>query len=294
MIKNPSRQESLARRQEMWSLERFCLDWPWYDARNAAALACELIRWGLPPAEWADSDSERAHALNRELDAEIPVDDPYRTSTAPRVCVDPQDVTDARFEVMNVLHYLQMFIKGEPIVPPPDFGGGNEHPKTRLYWYAQMLGKNVRTACGYAANAVLVRAASLTPTQKGDQLVTTFEEEAQATRTRWNAIGTSAGEATEFIRKFASDSATVGLVDGAGSAILHRIGIVLSGAGKPTDEITGRMYHWRVKDGLKGRELTPDLEANLRPAFEAAWSSGNYEFAYSMLADLDQIAALDA
>lgn len=289
MIKNPSRQESLARRQEMWSLERFCLDWPWHDARNAAALACELIRWGLPPAEWADSDSAEADALNRELNAEIPVDDPYRTSAAPRVCVDPQDVTDARFEVMNVLRYLQMFIKGEPIVPPANFGAPNEHPKTRLYWYAQALGKNVRFTCTRAGAAVLTRAANLTPAPVIFPL-----EAAQATCTRWNAIGTSAGEATEFIRKFASESATVGMIDGAGSAILHRIGIVLSGAGKPTEEITGRMFHWRVKDGLKGRELTPDLENNLRPAFEAAWSSGNYEFAYSMLADLDLIAALDA
>lgn len=286
-----SRQEIAARRQEMWSLERFCLDWPWHDARNAAALACELISWVLPPPKWTDSDE--ADALNRELNAEIPVDDPYRTSAAPRVCVDPEDVTDARYEVMNVLRCIRMFVDGEPIVAPVGFGEPDEHPKARLYWYAESLSKRVRTACGHAANAVLTRAASLTPTPKGDQLMTTFEE-AQATCMRWNAIGSSAGEATEFIRKFATDSATVGMIYGAGSAILHRIGIALSAAGKPTDEITGRMYHWRVKDGLKGRTLTPELEQNLRPAFEAAWSSKNYEFAYSMLADLDQITALDA
>jgi hypothetical protein len=49
------------------------------------------------------------------------------------------------------------------------------------------------------------------------------------------------------------------------------------------------MFHWRVRDALKGKTLPPELDANLRPAFEAAWSAGEYEFSYSLLADLDTL-----
>jgi hypothetical protein len=81
----------------------------------------------------------------------------------------------------------------------------------------------------------------------------------------------------------------IGAVDGAAGGILNNISSALAHAGKPTEEITGRMFHWRVRDALRGKTLPPELDANLRPAFEAAWSAGEYQFAYSLLEDLDTL-----
>jgi hypothetical protein len=263
-------------RVQLISLEKFSLGWPWHEAKNAAALACELIRWATPAPVWVNSDDPRVDALDKHNRAEVPVDgDSYRVLGDTRVLIDPPEVTEARFEINHVVGLVQSYVNDEPIDVPKDFGTYNDHPMTRLYWYATEVGKRAVASTNRAAAALRV-----TTKLSSDECA------------RWDPVGLAAREACEFLRKHATSNPTVGMLDGAGGGVLHRISIALANAGKPTEEITGRMFHWRVKDALKGKELSPELDANLRPAFEAAWAAAEYEFAYSLLADLDTLAGL--
>jgi len=284
-------QDAGLNRREMYSLERMSLGWAWNNARHAAALACELIRWAMPPTRWLSADADEVRDLDKRLGAEEPASgDPYRTAGAQRVNADPPEVGDARFAVSNVLSYIMMFVEGQPITAPPGVGQPDEHPLTRLYWHAAELGKGVEAACSFAANT-LYQGAVTSTTENGRRKIHIPEGIAEL-RARWSNTGRAAKDATEFLRKFATNNPVIGAVDGAAGGILNRISLALVYAGKPTDEIVGRMFHWRVKDALKGKELSPELDANLRPAFEAAWSAGEFDFAYSLLADLDTIAEL--
>ena len=263
-------------RAEQISLEQFSLGWPWHDARNAAALACELIRWATPSQVWVDADDPILDALDKHMNAEVPKGDgdPYRTPGEMKFLADPVEVTEARFEIGNILGLVMNYVHGEPVVAPASFGEPTDHPMTRLYWYIVEAGKR---AAAYGERA-------------GQTLRSLRRDLTSEELARWYHAGCSAREACEFLRKFASGNQTVGEIDGAGGAVLHRISLHLVYAGKPTAEVTGRMFHWRVQDALKGKRLAPELEANLRPAFEAAWSSGEYQFAYSLLDDVDQLA----
>ncbi len=284
-------QEAGLNRREMYSLERMSLGWAWNNARHAAALACELIRWAMPSTRWLPADSDTVRDLDKRLGAEEPTGgDPYRTAGEQRVNADPPEIVDARYEVSNVLAYITMFVEGQPITAPPGVGQPDEHPLTRLYWHAAELGKRVEAACHCAANTLYQDA--VTTTMEGKLRKIHVPDGIAELRARWSNTGSAAKYATEFLRKFATGNPVIGEVDGAAGGILNRISLALVYAGKPTEEITGRMFHWRVKDALKGKELSPELDANLRPAFEAAWSAGEYEFAYSLLADLDTIAEL--
>jgi len=253
------------------SLEHMSLGWAWHDAKNATRLAIELLRWGTPPTKWVQPDDPAVAEWNERMNAEEPVGgDPYRTLGDQRVNVDMPEEIDARFEINNVCVYLGQFSDGIAIQAPPGAGRDDEHPMTRLYWYADVMSKRIGQACERAA-----------VTAKDGDL-----------RERWRWIGHAAKVATKFIHKIATGNPVIGSIDGAAAGILRDIGAALAYSGKPTDEIVGRMFHWRVRDALKGKELSPELEVNLRPAFEAAWSAGEYEFAYSLLADLDTIATL--
>jgi hypothetical protein len=145
-----------------------------------------------------------------------------------------------------------------------------DHPRTRLYWYAHHLGKHVLETTEQAACVLQVARST-------DDY------------THWRIAGRAASVATEFLLKWATENPTVGTAEGIGAAVLHKISCALA-AHKPTEEITGRMFEWRVKDALRGRVLDPELEANLRPAFEAAWMAKEFEFAYSLLDSLDTLA----
>jgi hypothetical protein len=224
------------RSREIYSLERMSLGWAWNDARNAAQLAAELLVWATPDVD-----------------------------------VDGPEATDARSAVSTVIVYLRLLAEGAAVTAPVDVGREDEHPMTRLYWYAETLGKHVEQTCEYAARAV---------------------HRQPSRRDQWRWLGHAGKCATEFIRKFATQNPVIGAIDGAAGGILNRISAALAYSGKPTDEITGRMFDRRVHDALKGKELSSEMAANLRPAFEAAWSAGEYEFAYSLLADLDTLAAL--
>ncbi len=253
------------RRVEL-SIEHMALQWAWHNAMNAAALTCELLRWATPRPNWTTADDPVVAELDERLGAEIPVGgDPYRAAGSQRVNADPPEVTDARYYITNVSIYISAFIEGRVPDPPKDFGEPEEHVLTRLYWYAGYLGSKTVQACNNAA-AVLKTA---------DQ------------RLQWTGLGEAAKVATEFIRKFATNNPVIGAADGSASGTLNRVGGLLAYAGKPTDEIIGHMFYWRVKDALKGKELPGELDADLRAAFEAAWSAGEYEFAYSLLDDLD-------
>lgn len=263
---------SKERRHELWSLERFALGWPWHDPKNAAALACELIRWVTPEPRWVDADSPEVDAVDAVNHAEAPIGgDPYRSPGRPQICVDLTEVTEARFAIANVLTYVNMFVEERPIVAPQDFGDPDEHPLTRVYWYAAELGKRAVKSSN-AAGEVLLRLMGAPQ------------------HARWLAAGNSAKEATEFLRKFATSNPVVGAIDGAGGSILNRINLQLAGVGTPTAEITARMFHWRVFDALRGKVLPPELEENLKPAFEAAWSAGQYDFAYGLLENVEVLA----
>jgi len=262
-------------RREAISLEQFALGWAWHDARNAAALACELIRWATPSQVWVAADDPILDALDKHMNAEVPEgDDPYRTPGDMKFLADPVEVSEARFEIGNILGLVMSYVHGEPVLAPADFGEPTDHPMTRLYWYIVEAGKRT-VAYGERAGQVLQK---LRPDLSHEEL------------SRWYHAACAAREACEFLRKHATGNPTVGEIDGAGGGILHRISLHLVHAGKPSAEVTGRMFHWRVRDALKGKQLAPEMEENLRPAFEAAWSSGEYEFAYSLLADIDQLA----
>lgn len=269
------------------SITHMSLGWAWHDAKNAAALACELIRWALPPVRWTRADAPEITELEQRLGCEQPAgDDPYRVSGEQRVCADPQEVTDARFYVATALSFVSALANGETPEPPADAGSPEEHPLTRLYWYASYLGTKTIEMCNSAANATYQLAIATGPSIPGMTKITVPAGVTEL-KQRWYATGHAVQAACEFIRKFASSNPVVGDSNGAAGAILFKIGSSLAHAGQPTDEIIGRMFHWRVKDALKGKELTPELEANLRPAFEAAWTAGEYEIAYSLLDDLD-------
>ncbi len=258
-------------RTELISLERFSLGWPWHEVKNAVALACELIRWAMPAPVWVDANDPQVAALDARLGAETPIGgDPYRTVGPQHVNIDPPEVTEARFEIANILALLSSYVNNEPVIAPPDFSAPNDHPMTRLYWYAIEIGKRAVAMTGRAAVVLQV---ARSDNECG----------------RWRAVGHAAQGACEFLRKHATSNPTVGAIDGAGGGILHRISLDLAYAGKPTEEITGRMFHWRVRDALKGKELSPELNANLRPAFEAAWSAGEFQFCYEMFDGLDQL-----
>ncbi len=258
-----------ARQRIELSVEHMALGWAWHDAKNAAALACELLRWATPKPNWVTGDDPAVTALDARLGAEQPIGgDPFREPGTQRVNADPPEVTDARFYIANVTSYIGAFVEGRVPDPPADFGQPEEHPLTRLYWYAAYLGSKTVEACNHAGNAL-----------KGAEA-----------RLSWFGLGEAAKAATEFIRKFATSNPVIGAADGSASGTLNRIGGLLAYAGKPTDEIIGHMFYWRVKDALKGKQLPTDGEADLRAAFEAAWSAGEYEFAYSLLDDLDTIA----
>ena len=249
--------ESLARRRELYSLERMSLGWPWHAPKHAAGLAVELINWATPPA--ADDDTP--------------------------------EIVDARQMIVLAMSYVTAFANGTPINVPTNWGTPDDHPMTRLYWYAPELGKCTVGACNAVAEAI--RFNVVEPTRKkvsGLQKFTTPSREVNLLCHRWRAAGTATQHAVEFLRKYATDNPTVGEIDGAGGGILNRIGFTLAyNAAQPTEEITGRMFHWRVRDALKGKPLPPELDANLRPAFEAAWAAAEYQFAYSLLADLDTL-----
>jgi len=232
-IRNPHGVVRIQERRVELSIEHMALRWAWHDAMNAAALACELLHWAMP-------------VLN----------------------ADSPEITNARDHVSFVCDYITAFVEGRVPDPPEDFGQPDEHPLTRLYWYAGYLGSRTVEACNRAAS-----------TPKG-----------ASTQLSWSGLGEAAKCATEFIRKFATSNPVIGAADGSASGTLNRIGGLLAYAGKPTDEIIGHMFYWRVKDALKGKALPTDLNANLRAAFEAAWSAGEYEFAYRLLDDLDTIA----
>jgi hypothetical protein len=285
--------DTQARRRELFSLERMSLGWPWHEPKNAAGLACELVRWTTPSPVWATSDSPEAHAVDAANNAEEPVEDgnPYRDAGRQRVCVDLPAVTDARFAIAHAMSFVAAYAKDEPIIVPDDWGLIDDPADKRLYWYAPELGKHAVGACQAAAEAI--RFSVVEPTRKkagGLEKFTTPSREITLLCNRWQAAGTAAQHAVEFLRKFATCNPTVGAIDGAGGGILNRISITLAvNAAQPTEEITGRMFHWRVRDALCGKTLPPELDANLRPAFEAAWSAGEYKFAYSLLEDLDTL-----
>lgn len=270
-------------RTEEISLEKFSLGWPWFDARNAAALACELIRWVMPVPMWVAADDPRVDAVNKHIKAEVPNYPPhrglhpYREQGEQKVSLDPPEVTEARFEVVNILAHLSHYVHNEPVRVPQDFGEPDDPPMKKLYWYATKIGKRA-AKYGQIAGEVVTRL-QLNPQEKiwlgGID--------------PWYHTGHAAEEACEFLRKQASANQTVGMVDGAGGAVLHRISWHLAFAGKPTAEITSRMFHWRVQDALRGRSLSPEMEANLKPAFEAAWMAQQYDFAYGLLSDIDQL-----
>jgi hypothetical protein len=268
------------------------LGWPWHDPRHAAGLACELIRWVTPSIVWASGDSPEACAVDAANDAEEPVGgDPYRDAGTQRVCVDLPAVMDARFAIANAMSFVSAYAKDEPIVVPADWGLLDDPADKRLYWYAPELGKHAVGACQAAAEAI--RFAAIEPTRKkvgGLEKFTTPSREITLLCNCWCAAGMATQHAVEFLRKFATHNPVVGAIDGAGGGILNRISITLAvNAAQPTEEITGRMFHWRVRDALRGKTLPPELDANLRPAFEAAWSAGEFSFAYSLLADLDTL-----
>lgn len=282
--------ELRSRKRELDSLERMSLGWAWLDAKNAVALACELIRWGTPPVRWLSADSQEVHDLEDQLGVEQPVGgDPYRVLGDQRVCVDPQEVTDARFYLALALSYIAPLAEGKLPDPPADHGSPEEHPITRLYWYASYLGSKTVEMCNVAANTLYQSSVTTTNAGHGVQKIRVPEGIADL-KARWYAVGNAAKSACEFIRKFATQNPVIGAIDGAAGGILCRIGESLAITGKPTDEIVGRMLHWRIKDALRGKELTSELAQNLRPAFEAAWSAGEYDFAYSLLDHLDVLA----
>jgi hypothetical protein len=284
--------DTQARRRELFSLERMSLGWPWHEPKNAAGLACELVRWTTPSPVWAAGDSPEARVVDAANDAEDPIGgDPYRDAGAQRVCVDLPAVTEARFAIANAMSLVAAYAKDEPILVPTDWGLIDDPADKRLYWYAPELGKHAVAACQAAAEAIYI--ATVEPTRKkvgGLEKFTTPSREITLLCNRWRAAGTAAQHAVEFLRKFATCNPTVGAIDGAGGGILNRISITLAvNAAQPTEEITGRMFHWRVRDALKGKTLPAELDANLRPAFEAAWAAAEYQFAYSLLADLDTL-----
>lgn len=246
-----------ARHHELYSLERMSLGWCWHDPKNAAALACELVDWATPLAVEADAP----------------------------------EVVDARQMIVLAMSYVTAFASGAPINVPSHWGAPDEHVQTRLYWYAPELGKRAVAACQAAAEAIRFNVVEPTRQKVGGlQKFTTPGHEINLLCHRWRAAGTATQHAVEFLRKYATDNPTVGEIDGAGGGILNRISLTLAvTAAHPTEEITGRMFHWRVRDALKGKTLPPELDANLRPAFEAAWAAGEYQFAYSLLADLDTL-----
>src|SRR5512139_2426898 len=179
----PLTAEADARRREINSLERMSLGWAWNDAKNAARLAVELLRWATPASKWVASDAPEVAELDARMNAEAPVGgDPYRTRGEQRVNADPPEVTDARFEIANLLTYLTMFGEGSPITAPTGVGRDDEDPRTKLYWYAETMGKNIEQACVHAGAA----------TRDVDE------------RNRWAWAGHAAKGATEFIRKFAT------------------------------------------------------------------------------------------
>jgi hypothetical protein len=284
--------DTRARHRELYSLERMSLGWPWHDPKHAAGLACELVRWVTPSAVWAPGDSPEARVVDAANDAEEPVGgDPYRDAGVQRVCVDLPTVTDARFEIANAMSFVAAYAQDAPIVVPDDWGSPDEAAQTRLYWYAPELGRRAVVACIAAAEAIRFNAVE--PTRKkvgGLEKFTTPSREIHLLCNRWRAVGVATQHAVEFLRKYATCNPTVGEIDGAGGGILNRISITLAVlAAQPTEEITSQMFHWRVRDALRGKTLPPDLDANLRPAFEAAWSAGEYSFAYSLLTDLDTL-----
>jgi hypothetical protein len=266
------------KREEEISLEKLSLGWPWVDARNAAALSCELIRWVMPAPMWVPADDPRVDVVNQHLRAEVSENGPYRTPGDQKINIDPPEVTEARFEVANILAYLSRYVAGEPIVIPKDFGEPDDPPMKKLYWYATEIGKRAAKH-GQIAGETVARLGLAPPSKTW-----------LGGSTPWYHTGHAAEEACEFLRKHASASQTVGMIDGAGGAVLHRLSWHLAFTGKPSEEITGRIFHWRVRDALRGRQLNPTMEANLRPAFEAAWMSGNFDFAYSLLTDIEQFA----
>lgn len=281
--------EIAARRRELDSLEKMSLGWAWNEAKNAASLACELIRWAMPPVHWVDADAPELNELDARNGAETPYgDDPFRVRGEQRVNADPQEVIDARFYVALALSYVSTLADGKLPDPPADYGQPEEHPLTRLYWYASYLGSKTVEACNIAANTLYQNAVTTTSSNGLKRI--NVPEGIIKLKDRWYAVGEATKAATEFIRKFATNNPVIGAVDGAAGGILHKISLALARAGKPTDELVGRMLHWRIKDALRGKELPAELYANLRPAFEAAWSAGEYEFAYSLLDHLDTLA----
>lgn len=258
-----------ARHHIALSVEHMALGWAWHDAKNAAALACELLRWATPKPNWVSGDDSAVAELDERFGAEQPVGgDPFREPGTQRVNADPPEVTDARFYIATVTSYVGAFVEGRVPDAPLDYGQPEEHPLTRLYWYASYLGSKTVEACNRAASALKGAPAQLS----------------------WSGLGEAAKCATEFIRKFATSNPVIGAADGSAAGTLNRIGGLLAYAGKPNDEIVGHMFYWRMKDALKGAELSPDLEANLFPAFQAAWTAGEYEFAYSLFDDLATMA----
>jgi len=267
-IRSPHGVVRVQQRRVELSIEHMALQWAWHDAKNAAALACELLRWGTPKPNWVAGNDPAVAERDERLGAEQPVGgDPYRQAGTQRVNADPPEVTDARFYIVTVVDCISAFVQGRVPEPPKDFGQPDEHPLTRLYWYAGYLGSKTVEACNRAASVLKSAPVQLS----------------------WSGLGEAAKAATEFIRKFATSNPVIGAADGSASGTLNRIGGLLAYAGKPTDEIIGHMFYWRVKDALKGKELPADGEADLRAAFEAAWSAGEYEFAYRLLDDLDQL-----
>jgi len=244
---------------ELQTLERFCLGWPWHEPRCSAALACELIQW----ARGAIPSATELTAANTHID--------------------------------TVIEQVQAFVRGEDLLAQtfPDAVSSPSpftvDQKTRLYWHAVDLGHQAVEAVKACNWSWYV------PVDDDDEdgKATHAQKELVATRrdlqARWSAIGQAVQLLTEFLRKYATQSMTVGAADGIGNVILTRIGTALACTGTPPVEIHGRMLYWRMRDALGGAEPPVDIANDVRAAFEAAWMAGKYEFAYGLV---DSIAIL--
>ncbi len=169
----------------------------------------------------------------------------------------------ARKTVLEALAYVEAWTQSAPLPQVPhNWEPDKTDYQTRVYWYLAQLSNDIGIATSYL----------------------TCE-----TSRNWYATGQASRRALEFVRKTVSGNTTMTLIDGAAGAILHNMAQALSVL-HTNEEITSRMFYWRVQDALQGRVLPPEVVDGLQPAFSAAWSAGEYEFAYSLLDTVDVLA----
>lgn len=244
--------------------------WPWNDPRNAAAFAAELIRCALPALDAEITDDEGAY---RPL---------YRPAE-----VEPAEVFDARCAVNTVLDCLDRYVAGREIDVPP--GEVSEpDPKSRLYWYAGLIGDRARrlsTQAAFVHSRRIKRQPPLWEIEEKDVPEALLAQ-------RWMVAGEAAKAATEFIQKRAigQPGAVSGAPDGTGNAVLGRIARDALIPIRPErlaiispDDLQRRVIDWRIRDATHGRLLPEDIVEDLHDAFEAAWMAGRFEFGYSLL-----------